>query len=387
MEIRVHTNVSELAPIGPFWDRFLEREPNIIPPFSEWQPSLEKSGANFRVFTVHDAGETVGVACFIYTRGKKRFAVAERNLMVLPATTANLLGGAVLGISDETVSRRILEMMLQANDFDLINVGEVEVGSPMHRAAESIRGGALVGRVLRGNSIRWLIKLPPTFEEYCKSLGAQTRKKDVGKFKKAIQQPSFEVQVFHRPEQVEKFLADAEKISRMTYQWNFGQQLVNDAPTRQHFISQAEFGVMRCFLLYVDGEPRAFARGILSRGIFLWETSGYDPRYVKDSSGTSLMLWMIRDLIENTDCRVFDFGMGGNYGYKARFGNVSLTCDWLQIGQWRRPYSVLLIMLERAVNGSKNLVASLVGPDSELMKRLKRSTRRYDAGADAESRA
>jgi CelD/BcsL family acetyltransferase involved in cellulose biosynthesis len=119
----------------------------------------------------------------------------------------------------------------------------------------------------------------------------------------------------------------------------------------------------------------------------LWETSGYDPRYEKDSPGTSLMLWMIRDLIENTDCRVFDFGMGGNYGYKARFGNTSLTCDWIQIGQWRRPYSVLLIMLDRTLNGTKNLIAVLVGSNSDLMKKLKRATRRYDASADAESRA
>src|SRR5581483_2897571 len=298
MDIVVYRKVSELAALGDAWDRLSGRERKILPSFSELQQTLDEPGVDFRVLAATEQGEVTGIACFVYGRVKKRYAIAERNLFVLPVRQLGLLGSGVFGPIDEQGIARLFGAILREPGYDLINLGEIVVDSPLYNAVRGLGGGALVSRVLRTNSIRWLIDLPDSFEEYCKSLGAQTRKKDVGKFKKIVQRPDFKVEVITRPEQVDKFLLEGEKVSRLTYQWNFGQKLLHDEPTRQHFERLARSGKLRCYMLYLDGQPCAFARGILSRQMYLWETSGYDPQHIKDSPGTALMLWMIRDLIE-----------------------------------------------------------------------------------------
>jgi len=379
MEILVYANLSELDAIGDAWDRLSEQEPRIIPSFAELRPGLEASGSKFRIIVATDNAQVVGIACFVYAIGRKRYAIAERNLFMLPVKYVILVGSCVLGQVDEQTIEKFIKFILSESNFDFIDLGEVIVDSPLYNAVTHLGGGALVNRVLRQNSIRWMIKLPELFDDYCKSLGQQTRKKDVGKFKKFERQPSFEAHVIHQPNQVDKFLLDGEKVSRLTYQWNFGQRLLNDEATRQKFVQLAKIGKLRCYMLYFEGRPCAFACGVLSHRIYQWDTSGYDPQYVKDSPGTALMLWMIRDLIENTNCKIFDFGMGGNYDYKSRFGNTSLNCAWFQIGKWYRPYSVFIIMLEKFLNGAKNLAVWLIG-SGNLMKRLKKATRHYREG-------
>jgi hypothetical protein len=236
-------------------------------------------------------------------------------------------------------------------------------------------GGVIVGSVTREEPIRWLIKLPESFDDYCRSLGSATRKKDVGRFKKIELQSVFEVRVIHRPDQVEEFLKDGEKISRLTYQWNLGARLCNDEETRQRLVRIAKEGQLRCYVAYFKGQPCAFACGELSHRIYIYQNACYDPKYINESPGTALMLWVIRDLINNTDCEVFDFGMG-NYEYKQRFGNTSLKCARLQIGRVYQPYSVFIVALDQILNLVKKLANSVVG-GGKLLHRLKKATRQY----------
>ena len=110
-------------------------------------------------------------------------------------------------------------------------------------------------------------------------------------------------------------------------------------------------------LLFIFGGPCAFAWGKLSYGKFALQQTGYDPQYRKLSPDTALMIRMIRDLIENTNCKVFDFGGGGDDGYKSRLGNFSVSCASVRVAKIYRPYSLLIILLDQALN----LVTNLVG--------------------------
>lgn len=73
------------------------------------------------------------------------------------------------------------------------------------------------------------------------------------------------------------------------------------------------------------------------------------------------MLWMIRDLIDNTDCKVFDFDVGGDFEYKTHFGNTSLNCIALQVGRLYSPYSFFLIALDQVLNWIKTLIRFIIG--------------------------
>ena len=379
MEILDYRNDAYLEALEDAWDRLSGQEPRFVPNFSEIKYGLKDPGCEFRLLVAVDNDDVVGMACFVYWDTKKSFHVAQRKLFDLPVKMVALLGSCILGQLGEDVITKFLYMIINGSHFDLIDLGEIILDSPLYNVVVRLGRGIIASRVSRQNSTQWLLKLPSTFDDYCRSLGPATRKKDVGKFKKLERQSAFDVHVVHRSDQVEAFLQDGEKLSRMTYQWNLGRRLCNDASNRQRLTRMAEAGVLRCYILYLHGKPCAFSCGELSHKVYLYESSGYDPKYADDSPGTALMLWMIRDLINNTDCELFDFGMGGdrnrNYGYKPRYGNTCLDVCWIQLGLYR-PYSFLIIGLDYMLNFAKNFVAPIIG-DGKLMKRLKKASRRY----------
>ena len=138
----------------------------------------------------------------------------------------------------------------------------------------------------------------------------------------------------------------------------------------------AENGILRCYIVYLQGNPCAFGWGKLSYGKFSFRRTGYDPQYRKLSPGTAVMMRMIRDLIENTNCKVFDFGAGGEDNYKSRLGNFSVSCGWILAAKIYRPYSLFIILLDQTLNLAKNLVGLIIerGP---LGKQLRSARRRH----------
>jgi hypothetical protein len=203
---------------------------------------------------------------------KKLFAVAERKLFALPVKTVSLLGSCILGQLGEDVIGKFLTMIIDESHFDLIDLGEIIIDSPLHKVVARL-DGTIASKVSRNNATHWLIKLPNTFEDYVRSLGSVTRKKDVGNFKKLERQSGFNVHVIHRSDQVEAFLQDGEKLSRLTYQWNLGRRLYDDESNRHRITRLAEASVLRCCILYLHNKPCAFAYGELSHKVYLYESS------------------------------------------------------------------------------------------------------------------
>jgi hypothetical protein len=278
---------------------------------------------------------------------------------------------------DEYIFGKFLRLIINDWSFDLLELGYIIIDSPLYNVVTKLRGGLIVGKSRRNVAIQWLIKLPKTFADYTGSLGSSTRRSAVRQFKKLERQSAFTVHVIHRLDQIAKFLQDAEKISRRTYQWNYGPgaRFYNDAVTRERLVRFAKEKKLRCYIAYFDGQPCAFAYGEWNHRTYLYRIAGYDPKYVSKSPGTALMLWMIRDLIDNTDCGVFDFDVGGYFEYKPRLGNTSLNCVRLQMGYPYRPYSFFLITLDQILNLAKNILGLFIGQD-RLMQRAKR-LRRY----------
>jgi hypothetical protein len=284
----------------------------------------------------------------------------------------------VLGQPDEDVIRKFFRLIIEESGFDLINVGEIFVGAHLYKAINSLHHGVLAWSIARKMRYWWLIQLPRSFEEYIGSLPEKTRRhitRDCRKFE--IAGPDF--RVMHLPEEVEMFLRDAEKVSRLTYQWKLGYGLCNDEYTRQRLTRLAKNGTLRCYVFYLSGSPCAFGWGELSHRTFVFQVTGYDPQYRKLSPGTALIMRMVQDLIENTKCQVFDFMWGGDEGYKSRLGTVSFGCVPMQVAQIYRPYSLLIYVLDQMLNLSKKLIG-LVVEHRSLKQRMRTALRRYGVG-------
>jgi hypothetical protein len=375
MEIVCYNKCSDLDAIEDAWNHLGEQGLYFVPSFSELRYQLKASGAQFRLLAATDNSQIKAIACFTYGKATKYYGIASWKLFDLPMQMVTLFGSCVLGEPSEGLVRRFFHHAIEGSNFDLIDVGEIFIDSPLYKAVTSLGGPVIAWRASRKNRLWWFIRMPGSFDEYIASVRERTRGhivKDYHKFER--ENPDF--RVMQRPEEVECFLRDAEKISRLTYQWKFGQGVHNDENTRQELIRLAENGILRCYVVYLRSNPCAFGWGKLSYGKFLFRKTGYNPEYRKLSPGTALMMRMIRDLIENTNCKVFDFAGGGEDGYKSRLGNVSVSCASIRVAKIYRPYSLLIILLDQTLKLAKNLVGLMIerGP---LRKQLRSARRRH----------
>lgn len=375
-ELLIHRNLSGDSALPAAWEELRKREPRFFPGFAEAKTFLEDTGSDYRVLIAKERSEIIAIACFLNRKSKKYYTLGERRLFGLPIRETDLFGASVLGQADVATLTTLLQRAIAEWEFDLLKLGEVVVGSNLHNAILNLKNGIVITRAERKDSIRHLIKLPPSFEGFVKALSGVTRSSVTRKLKKFERDFQFEFEVVSRPEQVDKFLVEGEKISRLTYQWHVGQRLTNDEPTRRRFVRLAEAGQLRCYMLYIDGRPVAFLRGELSDNLYHYETPGYDPEFQKASPGIVILMWVIRDLIENTNCKLFDFGTGGDdSGYKSHYSNVYINCTPLELGRLYRPYSMLLVLLQEGLSLAKNIASAGIGSGS-LRQRLRRIVRR-----------
>jgi hypothetical protein len=69
---------------------------------------------------------------------------------------------------------------------------------------------------------------------------------------------------------------------------------------------------------------------------------------------------MIRDLIESTNCRIFDFKWGTAHGYKSRFATFRTECDSLNLGSRSRSVAVFVMLLDVSINAAKRSAGLLI---------------------------
>jgi hypothetical protein len=373
MDIVSYDKLSEVDALREAWDHLSTRELCFVPSFSELLDRLKAGGERFRFLVAVRDKTIVAIACFIYHNATKNFQIANRKLFGLPVKEISLFGASILGEADENAIQEMLRLLLAESGFDLINLRDVVIGSSLYNAVTKLHGGGVIVRnAKRNDSVRWLIRLPKSFDEYMTALRSTTRRR-VARDYRRLKKHSPDFFVITSPADVERFLRDAEQVSRLTYQWSNGVRVCNDEQTRRKFARLAEVGHFRGYLSYVKGTPCAFTWGQMNQHrVFAPQVTGFDPRFSKLSPGTALWMRAIRDLIENTDCEVLDFGGVGedDGGYKSRFGNVRLDGAWLQVARWNRPYALFVTMLDQGFNLSKNLASSLIGYDRRR-KRLR----------------
>jgi Acetyltransferase (GNAT) domain len=377
MEIVIYRNCSELTTLEERWDHLGKQGLYFVPSFPELRNRLEANGCKFRLLAALENSQITAIACFIYGQVSKTYEFASRTLFRLPVKMVDLFGSCVLGEPGETVIRKFFQLIIEEGGFDVINVGRIFVDSPLYKAVNSL-DDVVVWQVTRKTQLWWLIKLPDSFDEYISSL-RKTARAHITRDYRRFERQAPEFRMMRLPEEVDIFLRDAETISHLTYQWNLNYGLCSDGNTRQKFLRLAENGSLRCYITYVQGKPCAFGWGELNHGKFHFRQTGYDPQYRKLSPGSALILRMIRDLIENTDCKVFDFLWGGDDGYKSRLATFSTSCASIQAAPIYRPYSRLIAGLDQGLNLFKNLAGSIVerGP---VKARLRSVLRRYGVG-------
>jgi hypothetical protein len=346
---------SEVACIAEHWDSWCTRESRYVPSLDEIQCAIAKAD-EFAFFVGANRSATGPLACFISEPAKIFFAAGRKSFGSIKIKQLTLVGGVVLGRLQPETWLRIMRALDEMFDYDFLNLGDIPIESDLWRAAAALPSDYRVRNLSKANNVHWLIKLPKTFEDYISALGhhsRQTIRQSLRKFE-ACTENSFSV--YSEKHELEEFLRLAEDISSRTYQWALGQKVCNDSSTRDEYQRLAEAGNLKCYILGIGGTPCAFIRGTLAAGVFNYQTPGFLPEYAKWSPGTVGLMLVIKDLIETSSCRVFDFGEGGGQaGYKSRFANDSFLSGRMMISHRRAFRATMVTVLLDAFVGAKGL--------------------------------
>jgi len=376
MELHSYSNYSELGALESDWNSLARQGLYFIPSFSELKNYLKTTGCKFILLTAVENSTISAIACFVFGTTTKEYRIAKIKLWHLRVRSISLFGCSVLGQPSEDLIRGFFHHVLKVDVCDLIDIGAIFIHSPLYEALTNLYG-AITWRASRKERTWWLIQMPNSFDEYLRLLPKKTRfhlTRDLRRFER--ESPEFRVII--SPEEIDEFLRDAEQISRLTYQWDLTYGISNNDNTRKKFMRLAKERTLRCYITYLQGKPCAFGWGELSHNRFSFRQTGYDPKYRRLAPGTALIMRMIRDLIENTDCQVFDLQWGGKDGYKSRFGTVGVPCATIQVAPYK-PYSLLIVALDQMLKLAKNFIGVVV-EHTPLKVRLRSKLRRHGVG-------
>jgi GNAT acetyltransferase-like protein len=374
MDIVSYDARSQLDALENVWEELSEQEVQFVPSFLELCGAV---GKKFQILVAIENKQAKAVACFVYRDTRKEYEIATRKLFSLPLKEVSLFGSCVLGQPDQPVIRRFLQLIIKEGGFDIINLGDIFTESSLYKAAGSLRG-VVAWTAARKKRQWWLTRLPRSFNEYIASLPASSRSHITRDCRKCEREVSA-FRVMCNPAEIGIFLRDAESISRTSYQWELDYGVRNDERTQRQFSWLANNGILRSYILDVHGTPAAFGWGKLCHNTFVFVQTGYNPQFRKLSPGTALIMRMFQDLIENTDCEYFDFLWGGDDGYKARLGNIRMTCVPIQLAEIYRPYPMLILVLDQALNSIKKALGAIL-EHRVVKQRLRTLMRRYGIG-------
>ena len=198
---------------------------------------------------------------------------------------------------------------------------------------------------------RQFVDLDRSFPQYLQTLRSAVRRK----FRRHAERfadlngGKLEWREYRRPEDLEEFYGLAREVSRKTYQereLNCG--LPEEEQFRKELAAQASGDEVRCYLLFHQARPAAYALCRAARGILTYEKAGYDPALRQIYPGMVLLHLILRRLFEERRFSRFDFGPG-EYRYKRSLATGSLPCADVYCYRLR-PRLVWLLCLHSATD-------------------------------------
>lgn len=169
-----------------------------------------------------------------------------------------------------------------------------------------------------------------------------------------------------------------EQVAARTYQRGLGAGFSDDPENRARLSLFAHQGNLRVMVLEIDRRAAAFWLGVVYRGVFQSEATGYNADLGEHEIGTQIFIRLVDELAKEGVNRL-DFGLG-DASYKQRFGDRSRreSTVWL-FGESARSVALrAYISICRAFDGTLRGIAHKVG----LADRLKQAWRRRLANVE-----
>lgn len=275
---------------------------------------------------VSETGAGRCIVPFAPTTVRLKFALGRGIQPGFSMRCLELLGGQPIGqVEYEALVGIVDEVWKERPDIDAIFLKSVMESSSLwdvFARHEWRIGRAHAYRPEEERPFHYLV-LPETFDAY---LG-QFRKKQRYNLKRQVRvlaeahSNKLELSCVRQASEIGSFVECVNAVAKWSWK---AAKLAHAVPevveTPERLSALADRGMLRSYLLRVDGTPCAYVVGYLYEGIYHYANIGYDSRLAQYSPGNVLLFLVIEDLIQNAHARVINFGIS-DAEYKRIFGN------------------------------------------------------------------
>jgi CelD/BcsL family acetyltransferase involved in cellulose biosynthesis len=328
-EIRVARSVEDLAALRGSWERLQGRhsatDPQVFPLILAW---MEEAVRPHVLELRRDAEpRVVGLGRIEDIRLPTMLGYAR---VPLPRTRSlTVVYRGILGAPSDEEAHTVLAELRKAladGEADVLRLRNLELGSPLHRAASTEPP-----RTLREASSpptrHWELEVPSSYDEFLRSLSRSTRE-SAKRYPKRLERQfgdRLSLRVYRDQADAGRMVADLRAVAAKTYQEGLGVAFAQTELQLNLVTTFIQRGWFRAYVLYLDGDPIAFWQGHAYRGVFATGVPGFDPAHTGLRVGTYVLLKLIEDLCADETIDTLDYGFG-DAEYKRRFG----TRSWLE---------------------------------------------------------
>lgn len=291
---------------------------------------------------------TIAAVPIKFVVGSRKLLAASRRLETVSLSLEQLLAGEVppqQALADG------------CDGYRFLSVPQTQRSAVQDRYRGFLTGG-------QQDYARRYIAMDGSFEDYLAQFSGRTRSTLKRKQRKLAELSggTLDIEEFTRPEQIERFFAEAVPLSRQTYQTRLlDAGLPEDAAFVAASKELAAQDRLRAYLLRVEGKVAAYLYLPVEGETLVYAYLGYAPDWAHASPGTVLQLAALERLFAERRFRYFDFTEGDG-AHKEMFSTAEApACSF---------YLLRPSLANRLLLGSLGLFDSGVAGAKRLADRL-----------------
>lgn len=344
MNVDVVTRRQDLAGLSQQWDALARNDSRdgffrTSAWYQSWMDHIRPDAEPFVVVARDHAGEILGLAPLC----KGPFRDLGFRLTGVSSGGRELASGDFLDFPSVPHARTqalsaILDFLWeQRSQWEILTIGEVTVDGDLHRAVAAFAESRNLGFRLQEERVCPFIELPPTFDQYLRSVSQKMRYEMRRDSREVLGKMGARIEVVTEPQLVCEHLDTVIQL-HVAHWRNVNLPGTLSRPEMARFLKQfcsapPQGAQTRLYLLKYEEKPAAAVFVFWYGENALFYQTGWDPHspVARFSPGMVLVGWSIRDAIES-GMRYYDF-LRGDETYKVRLTKACRRTATLLLGR------------------------------------------------------
>jgi CelD/BcsL family acetyltransferase involved in cellulose biosynthesis len=374
--VHVARSPAELERLRPLWEAAGVRGPDADLDYLAAVSASSPDVVRPHVVAIERPGRPPLVAMARLEEGRLELKAGYRVLARPALRTLVVVYGGIAG-ADSDEDRRLvlseLQRSLREGEADALCLAKLRSNDPLLELARELAPWPCRDH-LATEVPRTDVTVPGDLDSFLRERSRNTRD-NVRRYGKRLEREhgnALAVHSYREPHELDEALAQMEAVAATTYQRGLGVGFRDEPRQRVPLELAARKGMLRAWVLTIDGTPVAFWYGLAYGGTFYIGSPGYDPAHGKLRVGQYLQMRMMEELCADPAVERLDYGFG-DAQYKRSFGDRTWTETDVMIFA-ARPRPLAINALRTAVGAAATGAKRALG--QERVAALKRRARR-----------